>query len=551
MTWRIADSTLPGVDVTLEAVPLEEPAGFALRLSAHGQRPGDKLVWAFGGGHDDPYVRATWDPVTHGTQDGKFSSPFKSPQYKLAMDVMHCQGNRVLIEGPVFRLLPTAGAKMAAVGKCSGEEKLFAADASAYASPAALVKTAAGELPMVCGVIDLRAETDELFWAVEAAAAKAPAQRIAEPAKAFQDGLAYLKTTERVQLETPDPRLDAAVAVACHAIDAHWNHGNPVISAGACMLYSRPYYLSCWRFYFGATALGWHDRVKDAAAYYLPFQVKEDKTRTQAQPDAGKRYCHEGPQSRFFGAGHIDKNQYMYNQQTQFFDQLIHDWRWTADAELEKMLRPALELHLQWEKECFDPDDDGLYESYIDVMPTDNVWYNGGGSVEESVYACYARRAAMEMALRAGDAAAAARHRAEAEKIQRALRKILWLKDRGHFGLYVEQGGHRRVHSDAWLYSEFLPIDTGVATAEEALAIPLLHRVGIGTQPLPLWRRDLPALKLGAGRVVGARSVQRRHVASRLGLLPNRAGRRGLGPAAGRYAGDRLHQRGTGRIQPD
>ena len=61
---------------------------------------------------------------------------------------------------------------------------------------------------------------------------------------------------------------------------------------------------------------------------------------------------------------------------------------------MEKILRPALELHLEWAKDCFDPDDDGLYESYINTLPTDSVWYNGGGSVEESAYAYYGHVAA-------------------------------------------------------------------------------------------------------------------------------------------------------------
>ena len=98
----------------------------------------------------------------------------------------------------------------------------------------------------------------------------------------------------------------------------------------------------------------------------------------------------KGPQSRFYGRGRITPHPgHMYNTQSQFFDQTIRDWRWTADPELEKILRPALELHLEWAKECFDPDDDGLYESYINTLPTDSVWYNGGGSVEESAYAYY------------------------------------------------------------------------------------------------------------------------------------------------------------------
>ena len=63
--------------------------------------------------------------------------------------------------------------------------------------------------------------------------------------------------------------------------------GSPVVPRARCMLYSMEYYLSCWRFYFGATALGWHDRVKSAAAYYLPFQVKEDNSSDAASAGCG------------------------------------------------------------------------------------------------------------------------------------------------------------------------------------------------------------------------------------------------------------------------
>ena len=49
MTWRISDSTLPGIAATLEAVPLKDATGFALRLAVQGQQAQDKLVWAFGG----------------------------------------------------------------------------------------------------------------------------------------------------------------------------------------------------------------------------------------------------------------------------------------------------------------------------------------------------------------------------------------------------------------------------------------------------------------------------------------------------------------------
>ena len=93
-------------------------------------------------------------------------------------------------------------------------------------------------------------------------------------------------------------------------------------------------------------------------------------------------------------------------------------------------------------------------------------------------------RAAAEMQLRRGDQAAAARHTAQAEKIRKALNDVLWLKDKGHYACYIEQGGHQRVHEDAWLYSQFLPIDLGIATAEQALQA--LHYTEWGLERIKL-----------------------------------------------------------------
>ena len=52
------------------------------------------------------------------------------------------------------------------------------------------------------------------------------------------------------------------------------------------------------------------------------------------------------------------------------------------------------------------PNDTGLYESYANTWPTDDQWYNGGGTAEETAYAYTGHKAALEMARRAGDEAA-------------------------------------------------------------------------------------------------------------------------------------------------
>ena len=46
--------------------------------------------------------------------------------------------------------------------------------------------------------------------------------------------------------------------------------------------------------------------------------------------------------------------------QSQFFDQVEHAWQWTGDAELETLLRPALEIQCEYNQQCFDPQMTGV-----------------------------------------------------------------------------------------------------------------------------------------------------------------------------------------------
>ena len=127
---------------------------------------------------------------------------------------------------------------------------------------------------------------------------------------------------------------------------------------------------------------GWHNRVKKEAVYYTSFQIKESNKIT-AKADTALLLTAQDTSSRFFGKGRINKDQFFYNFQSQFFDQMITEWRSTGDMTLQNKLRPALELHLQWQRECFDADGDGVYESYLNGWPTDSQWYNGGGKTKE------------------------------------------------------------------------------------------------------------------------------------------------------------------------
>jgi hypothetical protein len=216
-----------------------------------------------------------------------------------------------------------------------------------------------------------------------------------------------------------------------------------------------------WRTSFGGAMYGWHDRVLEQAKYLVNSQVKTS-TKTRPQTDTVKLMTKESSNSRFYGVGYVSAHQSFYNMQTQYFDQLIEAWRFTADPELEKVLREGLALHLVWQEECFDPDGDGTYESYINSWPSDSQWYNGGGSAEETSYAYRGHLAARDLARRAGDVAAEKHHSQMVEKIKKGFFEKLWIQEKGHSGAYREQGGHQRLHTNPWLYSIFLPVDAGL-----------------------------------------------------------------------------------------
>lgn len=468
MTWRCTDPLFPRTEFTFTVLPLHGEPGLVARLRIAGAQPDDTVVWAFGGAQADDDPRITWDPIMGGNPHICRSGDQRRALLAIGLQAEAARGNVATLAPLGFTLAAAADASHHAVG---GVERggVFLGDGSALADPGAFRHSTAGALPFVGGTAPFSARDTELLWMIKASAAREPLPASHRPdlAEMFRASEACLHRLETVVLDTPDPQLDAAMASVAHAIDGACEQ-NPAIFRHGAMAYNIRFV--GWRVICGATALGWHDRVRENAAFYLGQQRTSSEGRMQPSTSARLLGTHEEHDSRYYGRGQFPRTAYeVYDVQGQFFDQTIRDWRADPDPALEAQLRSSLEVHTEWLRECFDPDDDGLYESYINTLPTDSVWYDGGGSVEASAYAHVAHRAARDIARRAGDAPAAARHEAQLEKIARALREHLWLPARGHFGAYREQAGHRRVHSDAWTYSVYLPIDAGIATPEEAL----------------------------------------------------------------------------------
>ena len=459
MSWEITDSAFSGLKIKMEILPMVNTTGMSVSARVEGVKDGDKLIWVFGGAQVEKGRNLAWSLDV--MVQPKFLEWGFTPE--------DCKNNTVENTGDIFFVnLPDSASKnklFTTAISCNTKTKATAGEASAWGDPVAFKNTQSKDLPILNGTITPE-NGKMIYWAFEAfdQPVSPDLSKVSNPENAFNEGLKRTESfKDRLKINTPDPYLNAIAQASVAAVDGTWYP--PVFVHGA-MAWSVRF--PGWRTIFGGTMLGWHDRVRDEARFYTDSQVQEsDKKEAKADPKSLLTEQH--PDSRFYGVGHITKDQVFYNMQTQFFDQIVEEYRWTADPELVKFFRHALDLHLIWVRDCFDPDGDGVYESYINVWPTDSQWYNGGGTAEETSYAYRGHLAARDMALQAGDTAAVDYHNKMLEKIKNGFFKKLWITNKGYSGSYREQGGHERLHENPWLYSIFLPVDAGLTSPVQAI----------------------------------------------------------------------------------
>jgi len=373
ITWELRDARFAGT-VTLEAGAPEGQDAALLRLSASQLLT---LTWRYGGLALVPGGPFSLDPFS---EPGWLDRPF---------DESLCAGSRAALAGGGFTLANAA--------LWPAEEERVIAGWCSQVDYAVL----GGDAPYISGSIQA-VPGEDILWGLYLRPAAAPGGPAPDLAAGWQSVLGRSASlSSRVVTSTPDQELDTLMGPVAAEIDGAWY---PPLTMHSTVSWNVPFLGWCNR--FGNTLGGWHERILAEAAYYAPLQVRDDSKRAMTA-DPARKLTVAAPDSRFYGRGYMPPHTYFYNMQSQFIDQVIHAWRATGGAELQALLRPMLELHCEWVDECFDPDQDGIYESYINTWPTDSVWYNGGGSVEETCYALRAHQAAAELAEAAGDTAGA------------------------------------------------------------------------------------------------------------------------------------------------
>ena len=433
MEWECRDPRLPGLTVRLSGTTLADANGFTARLTSDGGQAGDRALWC------------VFPPTAEG---GAVSNINSTPQgYESDVESANPLAHiRARLSQPVQRW-----------------ETIIYADREDFskATPGATVGLKAAGL---LAVIPLSDATPQSIAVGCDETDRSSAAAVADAVKAFEQGNARAEDfSARLVIDTPDPYLNAGAPASVAA--AAGLFVDPTFVHGGSQWRMR---MPGWRTMGGATYYGWIDQVRRAVAYWGNLQVQEDPNKTGAE--YSPTGCEQVGNSRFFGAGFINYPDIpqVYEVQPQVFVDAVRAWRASADPVLEKLLRPMLELHLERCRACFDPDGDSIYESYNNTWPNDSIWFNGGGTPEQSSYVYYGHRAAADMCRRASDPAGAAKHNAMADKIKQAVNALLWMPERGQFASYVESSGHKRQMPDAWVYAQHIPIETGLATPEQA-----------------------------------------------------------------------------------
>ena len=276
------------------------------------------------------------------------------------------------------------------------------------------------------------------------------------------------KLASSVVFHTPDAYINpiggALVMAADGAWDGKvWQHG----AVGWRMS------LPGWRGAYMGDFLGMQDRQRIHFDAYTKSQVT-DVPVTEPHLMDEKNNLARGTYkwgTPMYSNGYICRNPeknnqfHHYDMNLVFIDELLWHFQFDADTAYMRKMWPVIKSHLAWEKQAWDPDNDGLYDAYCCIWASDALQYNSGAVTHSSAYNYRANLLAARIAGIIGENPGP--YREEADRILKAMNERLWLKDAGHWAEYQDFMGLKRVHRDAALWSIYTPIDCGVGTPEQ------------------------------------------------------------------------------------
>ena len=339
------------------------------------------------------------------------------------------------------------------------------------------------ELPVAVGITELKGDSCVYFALLKHAGLESPAG-IESVEDMFDSAEKSRKEiAERVSVTTPDEYLDAAASALCVAADAIWDPKDAVMHGAVAW---RSKYLG-WRGPYANDALGWHDR----ADYHLKYWARQQDTSPvpdsilPADPKAN--LARNEPSLHSNGA----LSHKHYDMNLVYIDALIRHILWTGDMQFAERMWPVIERHMAWERRLFRRsfgwNELPLYEAYAAIWASDDLQYNGGGVTHSSAYNYYHNLMVARIAERLGKDSSP--YRQEADSIQKAMRKYLWVKD-GWYGEWKDLLGEQSLHPAAALWTFYHTVDSEAVNPVEAWQMSRFVDTQIAH--IPVYGGDIP-----------------------------------------------------------
>ena len=271
-----------------------------------------------------------------------------------------------------------------------------------------------------------------------------------------------------VCFHTPDAYINPIGGALVMAADGAWD--GKVWQHGA-VGWRMP--LPGWRAAYMGDFLGMPDRQRTHFDAYAKSQVT-DVPVTEPHLMDEKNNLARGTYkwgTPMYSTGYICRNPeknnqfHHYDMNLVYIDELLWHFQFDADTTYMRKMWSVIKSHLAWEKQAWDPDNDGLYDAYCCIWASDALQYNSGAVTHSSAYNYRANLLAARIAGIIGENPQP--YQEEADRILKAMNERLWLKDAGHWAEYQDFMGLKRVHRDAALWSIYTPIDCGAGTPEQ------------------------------------------------------------------------------------
>lgn len=280
---------------------------------------------------------------------------------------------------------------------------------------------------------------------------------LSDPIKVIKQEI--FKKTACIALNTPEHPLNLTIAPTVIALDSSWHENS--FHHGA-FGYHSPFL--GWRNWYAPTVLGWNERVETTMDAHLSQIIKDANGEERVWFDGENPREGDGP-SQYHSiensTGYLpyllgEKMAY-YNMQECAFDMMLHHIEWTGNLDLARKYYDKFVVMLDWEERIFDPDNDGLYQNFLNTWISDGHAYNGAGCAQSSAYNYRANTVMAKIAKKLGVCSSVFEERAR--KIKNAVNEKLWIKSSGVLAESLDTVGNCLIHPSPELSTTYLAID--------------------------------------------------------------------------------------------